>query len=47
MKGSYEFDVVVGVKYGVVSSWSWSKFICDPEMGTTEIRGVLKTTASF
>lgn len=47
VKGSYEFDVVTGVKYGVVSSSSWSKSVCDPEMGTTEIRGVPKTIASF
>lgn len=47
IKGSYGFDVVVGLKYGVVSSWSWSKSLCDPEMSTMEIRGVLKTIASF
>ena len=46
---SYEdnFNVVIGMKYGVASFSSWSKFICNPKTGFTRIRGSMMITASF
>jgi hypothetical protein len=40
-------DDATGMKYGVASSSSCSKSICNPEMGITRIKGRPKITASF
>jgi hypothetical protein len=42
-----DFDVAIGVIYGVASSLSWSKSMCNPDTGIARIRGPLKTIASF
>ena len=33
-------DVAIGVNYGGTPFSSWSKFICNPEMGIIRIRGL-------
>ena len=38
-----DFNVVIGVNFGVASSFSWSKCICHSEMGSTRIRGAPMT----
>ena len=40
-------DAATGVSYGVASFSSWSKSICNPQMGFTRIRRPPKTIASF
>lgn len=40
-------DVATSVNFGVASFFSWLKSVCSPEVGTTRIRGPLKTIASF
>jgi hypothetical protein len=42
-----KFNVTTGMNYGVASFLSWSKSICNPEIGIIEIRGPLRSNASF
>lgn len=46
-KNKDDFDVAIGMSYGVVSFLSWYEYIRNSDMGITKIRGAPTTIRPF